>query len=102
MSDIIRSAHEALAIAKKMNGGSDSRWAPPTGEAIKSLRQRLKLSQSKFANMYGLDLKSLQTWEQETRSPEQATCLLLEMINQDSEGIAKLVKSVSEKQNEIA
>mgnify|MGYP001588901891 CR=1 FL=1 len=70
------------------------RFPVPTDEWIRFLRKRLQLSQSRFAQMYGLDLKSLQQWEQGRRQPEQGTCLLLLMIDYDSEEVERLVTAV--------
>jgi putative transcriptional regulator len=101
MRAIIKSAHEALAHAKHNNDDDNSRWAPPQGSAIKALRQRLGLSQSQFAKTYGIDYRSLQEWEQDRRSPSEAISLILEMINQDSDKIAELVKVVAIKQGRL-
>jgi putative transcriptional regulator len=98
MTALLQSAHEALQIARKIAKDGPGRWEPPSADMIKKLRHRLKLSQSQFAACFGLDLKSLQQWEQERRSPEQVTCLLLGMIDEDSNGVAKLVRKVAKKQ----
>ncbi len=68
----------------------------PTGAWIKSLRQRLQLSQSNFARAYKLDLKSLQQWEQGRRHPEQGTCLLLLMIDCDHEEVKRLIAKIQQ------
>jgi putative transcriptional regulator len=100
MRDILTSAREAIGVAEAIVRGGGDRWEPPSGEAIKRLRKRLgNLSQSQFARKFGLDLKSLQQWEQERRSPEQVTCLLLSMIEEDSRGVERLIQKVRGRRN---
>jgi len=71
-----------------------ARWEAPSGESIKSMRHRLGLSQSQFAETFGVDFKSLLQWEQGRRRPEQVTCLLLLMIQADSKAVKRLINKV--------
>jgi DNA-binding transcriptional regulator YiaG len=62
---------------------------PPDVDA-KSVRERLGLSQAEFALRFGLELDTVQNWEQERYRPDPAARLLLSIIDRDP----KLVDSV--------
>lgn len=52
---------------------------------IKSLRNKTNLSQSKFANKYGLSIRTLQQWEQGISKPMNSLVFLIEKdIKRDS------------------
>lgn len=70
------------------------RWKAPTEKEIKDLRNSLGLTQSQFAEQYGLDLTSLRKWEQGQGSPEQVTCLYLKMIEKSPEIVTELVSDL--------
>ena len=67
MSDIVRSAQEALVLAKQYarakRKGSLKKWRPPSGKAIKRMRQKLGLSQKAFAMRFGVTVYKLRKWE---------------------------------------
>lgn len=58
---------------------------------IKAERERLNLSQAKFAEVYQLPLTTVQNWEQGRRHPEVAAQLLLRMIEFDPESSKNLL-----------
>lgn len=99
MTSLRRGANEALSYTRGI-GGRDCRWRPPTGEDIKSLRERLKMTQTQFAEEFGLDLSTLQNWEQGRRQPEQTAALLLKLIDQEPKTVASLVAKVRHRQLE--
>ncbi len=47
--------------------------------AVAATRQKLGLSQSKFANLLGISLRTLHHWEQGTRQPSGAAQVLLKI-----------------------
>ena len=61
---------------------------------IKIIRKRLELTQSDFANEFGIPLATLKNWEQGHRQPEGATLLFFRLIEQDPEGMRKRVGKV--------
>ena len=63
--------------------------APPQLDA-KQVRERLGLSQAEFALRFGLELDTVQNWEQGRYRPDPAARLLLGIIDRDP----KLVDSV--------
>jgi putative transcriptional regulator len=47
---------------------------------VAALRARLSLSQVAFARTFGLDLSTVQAWEQQRRRPDRAARILLAVI----------------------
>jgi DNA-binding transcriptional regulator YiaG len=47
---------------------------------IKRLRETQKLSQTEFASLYGLELDTLQNWEQGRNIPDRSTKVLMKLI----------------------
>ena len=47
---------------------------------IKRLRDTQKLSQAEFASLYGLELDTLQNWEQGRNIPDRSTKVLMKII----------------------
>jgi len=58
-----------------------------------ALRARMAtgLSQSRFAQVYRLDLASIRNWEQGKREPDRATRVLLSLIEMHPGGMRKLI-----------
>jgi len=52
------------------------------GDDIAALRKRLNLSQEQFANSVGLDVRTVQNWEQRRSALEGPTMLLIKLIEQ--------------------
>lgn len=50
---------------------------------IKELRERTGLSQSKFANKYGIPVRTLQGWEAGKRVPDYVIRLLARCVEED-------------------
>lgn len=56
----------------------------------KVIRSRLKMSQSAFAGLLGVSMRTLQDWEQGRRSPQGPAVALLRIAEQHPEVFAKL------------
>jgi putative transcriptional regulator len=68
-------AHELDAI------GVDLKTPEPvTGESLAALRKHLHLSQEQFANSVGLELRTLQNWEQNRVAFDAPTALLIKLL----------------------
>lgn len=68
----IKEAGEIKAGRKKPNRVTEIE--PPD---IKTIREKLKVSQSEFALMIGVSIRTLQNWEQGRRKPEGPAKALL-------------------------
>ena len=52
-----------------------------------AIRERLGLSQSRFASIIGVSVRTLQNWEQGRRSPEGPAKALLRVVERDPEAV---------------
>ena len=55
-----------------------------TAKDIKELRQKLGLSQEKFARLVGVSLRSINRWEHDREKPSQLALMRLKQV-QESE-----------------
>ena len=53
----------------------------------KAIRERLDLSQSRFAAIIGVSVRTLQNWEQGHRKPEGPAKALLRVVDRDPEAV---------------
>jgi putative transcriptional regulator len=58
---------------------------------VLQLRQRLHMSQPEFARLMNVSVKTVQTWEQGTRSPSQAAGRLLQVLRAQPEMVCAVV-----------
>lgn len=56
---------------------------------LKEIRQRVKLSQPKFANLIGVEVATLRNWEQGRREPTGPARVLIRAIEKDPENVLK-------------
>src|SRR6266567_6726753 len=54
---------------------------------VKAIRERLRLSQRQFAEMFGLSLSVVRDWEQRRFIPDQAARTLLKVIDRNPEAV---------------
>jgi len=54
---------------------------------VKSIRERLGLSQSRFAALMGVSVRTLQNWEQGRREPEGPAKALLRVVDRQPEAV---------------
>ncbi len=50
---------------------------------VRAIRERVSLSQTKFAELIGVSVKTLQNWEQDRRRPTGPAAALLKIIDYD-------------------
>ena len=60
---------------------------------IKSIRTKLKLSQSEFAMMIGVSVSTLQNWEQGRRQPEGPARALLKIASEKPEALIEALSA---------
>ena len=76
---------EILNSIREIKAGGGKRKHIKVPEDIKSIRQRLNLSQSAFAALLGVSKRTLQDWEQGRRKPRGPACSLLRIVDQHPE-----------------
>lgn len=89
--ELIQSANEALAIAE---GRAElaAVFIPETID-VAAIRKRLRLSQAEFARRYGLPAGTIKDWEQNRRQPDRAAMLLLKVIEQAPDMVARAIRA---------
>lgn len=60
---------------------------------VKQIRERYELSQSEFAALLGVSVKTLQNWEQGRRSPHGAARVLLHVADKHPDAVWDVVQS---------
>jgi putative transcriptional regulator len=59
---------------------------------VKGIRERYKLSQSQFASLLGISVKTLQNWEQGRRVPHGPARILLQVAAKHPEAVWDVVR----------
>jgi putative transcriptional regulator len=76
--DLLQSLKEAQAISKgKLE---PSRRFEMLATDVKAVREQIGLSQSEFAKLMRVSIKTLQNWEQHRRSPTGPAAALLKIV----------------------
>lgn len=76
--ELLGSVREAGAILRGEKKPSRSVVIGASG--VRRIRERTKLSQSEFAHLIGVSIKTLQNWEQDRRRPAGPAAALLKII----------------------
>ena len=82
---LCESIKEAGEIKKGLK--KPSRTFVHTDPDPKAIRERLDLSQSRFAAIIGVSIRTLQNWEQGHRKPEGPAKALLRVVDRDPEAV---------------
>jgi putative transcriptional regulator len=64
---------------------------------VKSVREKLKASQTEFALMIGVSVATLRNWEQGRRSPEGPALALLPVAARNSRAVAEALHRIPRK-----
>ncbi|MGA2570054.1 MAG: NadS family protein [Terracidiphilus sp.] len=76
--DLVQSLKEAKAIARGETPASRrNKITPPD---VKAVREQMGLSQSEFARLMHVSIKTLQNWEQRRRNPTGPAAALLKIV----------------------
>jgi putative transcriptional regulator len=79
--ELLSSVREAGAILRSRR--KPSRRTVIQSSAVQVIRERTRLSQSEFAQLIGVSVKSLQNWEHDGRRPTGPAAALLRIIEYD-------------------
>ncbi len=87
---IIESAEEALAFAK---GEKDHNCIVHIPDAInvRRIRKKLGMTQKVFAGYFGVNLRTIQDWEQGRRVPSGASKNFLFVIDKEPEAVRRVL-----------
>ncbi|MFC1770932.1 helix-turn-helix domain-containing protein [Candidatus Margulisiibacteriota bacterium] len=62
---------------------------------IKAIRNKLHVSQAKFAMYFGVSARTIQEWEQHRRKPSGAAKYFLKVIEQEPEAIQRALRKIN-------
>ena len=79
--ELLASVREGGAILRGRKRASRRISVRPSG--VRLIRERTSLSQSEFARLIGVSVKTLQNWGQERRRPTGPAAALLSIIEHD-------------------
>ena len=79
--ELLSSVREGGAILRGQK--KPSRRFEIRASGVRVIRERTSLSQSEFAQLIGVSVKTLQNWEQERRRPTGPAAALLSIIEHD-------------------
>lgn len=65
---------------------------------IKGIREKLKVSQTEFAQMMGISVRTLQNWEQKRRVPDGPSRILLELAAVYPKEVQAVSRKISEQE----
>lgn len=88
---LVASIQEAVEIkANRVKPSRVFEFKPPE---IKSIRDRLDVSQSEFAMMIGVSVRTLQNWEQGRRNPDGPAKALLRIAAKNPGAVLEALQS---------
>ena len=82
--DIGQELLDGIAAIKKGKGKCKTVYLPSN---VKSIREKLDLSQSAFAGLLGVSVRTLQEWEQGRRNPKGPAQALLRVADRHPEAL---------------
>ena len=59
---------------------------------VRAIRKRLKLSQDRFARLFGFSLPTVRAWEQGTRYPDVSTRHYLRVIEHNPQAVVEALR----------
>jgi putative transcriptional regulator len=90
--ELLGSVREAGAIPRGRR--KPSRRTVIRSSGIRHIREQTSLSQSEFAQLIGVSVKTLQNWEQDRRRPMGPAAALLRVIEHDPVMAVKAIHRV--------
>jgi putative transcriptional regulator len=91
---IIGSVRKARAFARGETSEGFIAHVPPIID-VKSIRQKLGLSQDAFAQRFGFSPAAVRDWEQGRRQPEQAARVLLMVIDEAPRTVERVLRKAA-------
>ena len=86
---IMAGLDDALAYAEGDSGRGVTHQVQVADISITHLREKLGLSQDRFAALFGLSTRTVRNWEQGVRHPEGPARILLQVIDREPEAVMR-------------
>jgi putative transcriptional regulator len=96
MSDFFKSIQAGLneAVEHQKNGNvKGARTHAFADIDIKKIRTKYDLSQSQFAQTFGLNVRNVQDWEQKRKQPTGASLVLLRVIQKNPQAVINSIQA---------
>ena len=90
-NELLASVQEMDNIVKK--SAEPSRITEFAEPEVKSIRDKIGLSQTKFAGLIGVSKRTLENWEQGRRQPTGPARALLRILDKDPESAVRALHS---------
>jgi putative transcriptional regulator len=87
--ELLGSVREAGAVLRGQK--KPSRRTVIGSQGVRAIRERTTLSQSEFAHLIGVSVKTLQNWEQDRRRPSGPAAALLSIIAREPQLAVKAI-----------
>jgi putative transcriptional regulator len=85
--ELVKSVKQAGAIARgEKKPSREFTFSPPN---IKAIRKKMDLTQEQFAALIGVNVRTLQNWEQGRRTPHGPALALLKVAKAEPESVYK-------------
>lgn len=85
---MIQGMEEALAFANGENDGGHISHVPEDID-VQRIRQKFNMTQKDFSSVFGIELRTLQDWEQGRRIPSGASRNFLFIIDREPEAVCR-------------
>ncbi len=85
--DMEQFQNDLLESVRQMKSGKAARVSTVEVSAATEARNRVNMSQSEFAQLLGVSVRTLQDWEQGRRQPSGAAKTLLRIAAQNPEAV---------------
>lgn len=96
-AELLESVREGGAILRGEK--APSRKFEIAAPDVKHIRERYQLSQSEFAALLGVSIKTLQNWEQGRRTPHGAARVLLQVAARHPQAVWDVVEPAIQQTN---
>lgn len=90
---IMAGLNGAVRIAEGRANSSTYRIHAPKAVDVKSIRQRMGLTQEAFAVRFGFSVRTLRDREQGRKQPEPNSRVLLQVIDKEPEAVLRALES---------
>jgi putative transcriptional regulator len=89
---IMAGLEDALAYSDGDSSRGTAHLVKVADVDITCLREKLGLSQDRFAALFGLSPRTLRNWEQGIRHPEGPARILLQVIDREPEAVMRALR----------
>ena len=93
-SSAVKGAEQVLKFLEGKANGTRVTTVEFAAGDVRSIRRRLKLSQTRFAREFGFTPATVRNWEQGRNQPDKATRVLLAVIQRHPDIVRGAAKSV--------